>query len=69
MSEGQRNEVDRKAMFAIEMHVTDKVLRNVISEKNANDMWNRLEEMYIENFMSNKLNLKKQLFKLEMKEG
>lgn len=39
------------------MHVTDKVLRNVISEKNANETWNRL------------LNLKKQLFKLEMNEG
>ena len=32
-------------------------------------MWTRLENMYIGKSMSNKLNLKKQLFKLEMKEG
>ena len=56
-------------MSAIEMLVTDEVLRNMISEKNAKDIWNRLEEMYIEKSMSNKLNLKKQLFKLQMKEG
>ena len=68
MSEDQWNEIDRKTMSVIKTHVTDKVLRNVLSEKNAKDMWNRLEEMYIGKFMSNKLNLEKQLFKLEMNE-
>ena len=63
------DEIDRKSMSAIEMHVTDEVLRNVISEKKANDMWNRFEENYIGKSMSNKLNLKKQLFNLKMKEG
>ena len=69
MSEDQWNKINRKAIFAIKMHVTNKVLRNMISEKNANDMWNRLEKMYIGKSMTNKLNLKNQLFKLEMKEG
>lgn len=50
------------------MHVTGEVLRNMILEKNAKHMWNRLEEIYIGKSMSNKLNLRKQLFKLEMKE-
>ena len=69
ISENQLNEIDMKAMFAIEKHVTDEVLRNVTSEKNSKDMWNYLEQMYIGKYVSNKLNFKKQLFKLEMKEG
>ena len=69
MSEDQWNEIDKKAISAIEMHVTDEMLRNLMSKKNAKDMWIRLEEMYIRKSMSNKLNLKKQLCKLEMEEG
>ena len=69
ISDDQWNEIDKKAMSAIEMHVTDEVLRNLMSENNAKDIWTRLEEMYIGKSMSNKLNLRKQLFKLEMKKG
>lgn len=56
-------------MFVIEMCVVDNVLENVILKKNAKDMRNRLEKIYIRKSMSKRLIIKKQLFKLEMKEG
>ena len=69
MSDDEWYDIDERAIFAIEMHVTDEVMKNVIPEKNANDVWNRLEELYIGKSISKELNLKKQLFKLEIKEG
>jgi hypothetical protein len=64
-----RSDIDQRAISTIEMYITDDVLNHVISAISAKDMWEKLEAIYLGKSLSNKLFLKKKLFKLEMKEG
>jgi hypothetical protein len=50
------------------MYITDNVLNHVISAISAKYMWEKLEAIYLGKSLSNKLFLKKKLFKLKMKE-
>lgn len=69
MTEAEWSDIDQRAISSIEMYITDDVLNHVISETTAKGMWDQLEEIYLGKSLSNKLFLKKMLFKLEMKEG
>ena len=42
---------------------------NVMNEETATELWSRLETLYMTKSLSNKLYLKKQLYRLRMKEG
>jgi hypothetical protein len=69
MSDPEWSDIDQRAISTIEMYITDDVLNHVISAISAKDMWEKLEAIYLGKSLSNKLFLKKKLFKLEMKEG
>ena len=61
-------EMDLKAASTIQLYLTDEVIYNMIVEEKAKRLWSRLE-MYMMKSLSNKLYLKKQLYRLRMKEG
>jgi hypothetical protein len=69
MTDPEWSDIDQQAISTIEMYITDDVLNHVILVISAKDMWEKLEAIYLGKSLSNKLFLKKKLFKLEMKEG
>ena len=69
MTDAEWMDIDERAISSIEAYITDDVLNHVVSCTTAKDMWDELEAIYLGKSLSNKLFLKKKLFKLEMKEG
>ena len=69
MTDAEWMDIDEQAISSIEAYITDDVLNHVVSWTTAKDMWDKLEAIYLGKSLSNKLFLKKKLFKLEMKEG
>lgn len=55
---------DRKAKGLIRLYLTDAVLLNVLDEKTANSLWERLAAMYQAKSLVNKLFLRKKLYSL-----
>ena len=62
-------EMDEKAAGAIRLNLGDKVIHNILEAKTANEVWEKLEGLYIRKNLTNKLYVKKQLYSLHMKEG
>ena len=62
-------EMDLKAASKIQLCLAYEVLYNVMDKKTAIGLWSRLETLYMTKSLSNKLYLKKQLYRLRMKEG
>ncbi|KAJ8615808.1 hypothetical protein MRB53_035180 [Persea americana] len=62
-------DVDERAMSSIEQYLSDEVMFNVMLEKSAKDLWEKLEKLYMGKNLTNKLHLKKQLYGLKMEEG
>jgi len=55
-------------MSSVELHLSDEVTYNVMKEKTAKSTWGKLEKLYMEKTLSNKLFLKDQLLNLRMEE-
>jgi len=53
----------------IQLRLADEVMYNVMDEETATELCSRLETLYITKRLSNKLCLKKQLYRLHMKKG
>ncbi|WP_425268094.1 hypothetical protein [Enterobacter hormaechei] len=60
---------DRKAKGLIRLCLTDAVLLNVLDEKTAYSLWERLGAVYQAKSLVNKLFLRKKLYSLRMAEG
>ena len=60
--------MDLKATSMIQLCLTDEVMYNVMDEEMATGLWSRLEILYVTKSLSNKLYLKKQLYRLWMNE-
>src|SRR3954464_8477402 len=69
VSEESNVELQKRALSAIFMSVTDNVLREIATEKTASDAWKKLEELYSEKSLMHRLYLKKRLYNLRMVEG
>jgi len=69
MSEDEWNEMDDKALTAIQLNLSNDVLQEVLSEKTSADLWVKLEELYLTKSLANRLVLKQRLFSLRMSEG
>nr|CAD1818064.1 unnamed protein product [Ananas comosus var. bracteatus] len=65
----QKEEIDDKALTAIQLCLSDEVLREVLDEKTAAGLWLKLESLYMTKSLTNKLYLKQGLFILRMAEG
>ena len=58
-----------KATNTIQLCFADEVMYNVMDEKTITGLWSKLEILYMAKSLSNKLYLKKQIYRLRMKEG
>jgi len=64
MTEEQWDEMNEKALSAIQLCLSREVLREVINEKTATGIWSKLESLYMTKSLANKLWLKERLFTL-----
>ncbi|KAL5790253.1 hypothetical protein ACOSQ2_005141 [Xanthoceras sorbifolium] len=69
MKEADWEDIDEKARSAIQLSLSDEVLREVISEKTTKALWEKLESLYLKKTLTNKLYKKQCLYSLRMSEG
>ncbi|KAG8478575.1 hypothetical protein CXB51_028347 [Gossypium anomalum] len=62
-------ELDEKALSAIQLCLTNMVLQEVLMEKTSSALWKRLETLYATKSLANRLVLKQHLFTFRMNEG
>ena len=62
-------ELDEKALTAIQLFFEDEVLNEFSTEKITSSLWERLMHHYLKNSLANWLILKQRLFLLRMHEG
>ena len=65
----QSEEIDEKALTAIQLCLSDEILRKVLDEKTVVGLWLKLESLYMIKSLTNKLYLKQHLVILHMAEG
>ena len=61
-------ETDLKIASTIQLCLVDEVMYNMMDEEMTTRLWSKLEILYMTKSLSNKLNLKKQLYELCMNE-
>ena len=69
MKEETWQELDEKALTAIQLCLADEVLDEFYMEKIAFSLWERLQDHYMKKLLANQLILKQRLFLLCMYEG
>lgn len=69
MTEEDKEDMDEKALTSIQLCLSNEVLREVVHEKTATDLWQKLETLYLTKTLANRLHLKQRLFMLRMSEG
>ncbi|KAK5833221.1 hypothetical protein PVK06_017039 [Gossypium arboreum] len=62
-------ELDEKALSAIQLCLANTVLQDVLMEKTSSALWKRLETLYATKSLANCLVLKQHLFTFRMNEG
>ena len=62
-------ELDEKALTAIQLCLVNIVLQEVLMEKTSFALWKRLETLYETKSLANRLVLKQHLFTFRMNEG
>ena len=55
MKEETWQELDEKALIAIQLCFTDKVLDELSTEKTTSSLWERLQDHYLEKSLANRL--------------
>ena len=63
------DEMDEKETSTIRLNLGDEVIHNILEAKTTNEVWEKLEGLYMRKNLINKLYVKKQLYSLHMKEG
>ena len=61
MKEATWQELDKKALTAIQFCLTDEVLDEFSTEKKASSLWERLQDHYLKKSLANRLILKQRL--------
>ena len=69
MKDADWEDIDEKARSAIQLSLSDEVLREVISEKTTKALWEKLESLYLKKTLTNKLYKKQRLYSLRVSEG
>ncbi|KAG8496442.1 hypothetical protein CXB51_007515 [Gossypium anomalum] len=62
-------ELDEKALSAIQLCLTNTVLQEVLMEKTSSALWKRLKTFYATKSLANRLVLKQRLFTFRINEG
>jgi gag-polypeptide of LTR copia-type len=61
-------DMDGKALYSIQLCLSNSTLQKVISEKTAKGLWEKLENIFMKKSITNRLWLKLRLYSLHMKE-
>ena len=69
LSEEQKLDLDEKALATIQLCLSNEVLCEVIHEKTAKDLWEKLESLYMTKNLTSKLVVKHRMHILNMVEG
>ena len=69
MSNADCEDLDERDMSMIRLSMANEILSNILDEKTTKSMWEKLESLYMTKSLSNKLFMKKQLFRLMIPEG
>jgi hypothetical protein len=68
MSKEDWEKLDRRARSTIQLCLEDSVLLNVSGESTANELWDKLGNLYQSKYLVNKLFLRKKLYHLRMED-
>ena len=60
------DEMDARALSAIRLCLADDVLFNIFTEKTTAGLWSKLESLYMKKSLTNRIFLKRQLYRLRM---
>ena len=69
LSEAKWEEMDAKALSAIQLCLSNEVLREVVNEVTSKGIWEKLESLYMAKSVTNRLLLKCRLYDLRLQEG
>jgi hypothetical protein len=69
MIDDKWEDLDEKALSALQLNLSPDVLREVMSAKSAAELWKKFEELYMTKILANKLRLKERLYTIRMAEG
>jgi len=69
MKEEIWQELDEKALTAIQLYLADEVLDELSMEKTTSSLWERFQNHYLKKSLTNRLILKQRLFLIRMHEG
>lgn len=64
-----KNEILKKARNTIILSLSDQILRKVVKEKSACDMWTKLEQLYMTKALPNRIYLKQRFYGFKMDEN
>jgi hypothetical protein len=68
MTDDKWEDLDEKALSALQLSLSPDVLREVMNAKSAAELWNKLEELYMTKSLANKLLLKERIYTIRMAE-
>jgi hypothetical protein len=69
MTDDKWQDIDERALSAIQLSLSFDALLEVMHEKFAVTLWNKLEELYMIKSLANKLRLKEHLYTIHMSGG
>ena len=69
MTDDKWEDLDEKALSALQLSLSPDVLREVMNAKSAAELWNKLAELYMTKSLANKLCLKEHLYTIHIVEG
>ena len=69
MTAAKWEEIDSKTLSAIQLYLSNKVLREVVKETTTKGIWKKLESLYMAKSVTNRLLLKSRLYDLRLEEG
>jgi len=58
MTNDEWNDLDQRALSSIQLCLADEVLFNIVSEKNVDGLWTKLEKLYMTKSLTNRILLK-----------
>jgi hypothetical protein len=68
MTDDKWEDLDEKALSALQLSLSPDVLREVMNAKSATELWNKLEKLYMTKSLANKLRLKERIYTIRMAE-
>jgi hypothetical protein len=60
---------DRKALYLIQLHLSNNILQEVLQEKSTTALWLKLESIYMSKDLTSRLHMKMKLFSHKLQEG